>query len=75
MSNQRTHSAPTGSADRKPGWRMREGLQIGDGLVRPVRILLLVQFRLRKHVVQLIDGHLIEGDHVLEFLQLQKEGE
>jgi hypothetical protein len=35
-------------------------------------VLLLVQLGLRERVVQIIDGHLVEGNHVLELLQLEE---
>ena len=35
-------------------------------------MLLLVQLGLRERVVQIVDGHLVEGNHVLELLQLEE---
>lgn len=35
----------------------------------------LVQLRFRESVVQIFDGHLVEGNHVLEFVQLGKKKE
>lgn len=46
------------------------GLQIRNGLVGPVGIFDLVQLGLREGVVEVLDGHLVEGDHVVEFIQL-----
>lgn len=47
------------------------GLQIGNGLVGPVGVFDLVQLGLGEGVVEVLDGHLIEGDHVLELGQLR----
>lgn len=46
-------------------------LQIGNGLVGPVGVLDLVQLGLGESVVQVIDGHLIERDHVVKLGQLR----
>lgn len=40
------------------------GLQFRNGLVRPVWVFDLVQLGLGEGVVEVLDGHLIEGDHV-----------
>lgn len=49
-------------------------LQFSNGFVRPVRMFLFVQLRFWESVVQVFDGHLVEGNHVLEFVQLGEEG-
>lgn len=46
-------------------------LQIGNGLVGPVRVFDLVQLGLGESVVQVVDGHLIERDHVVKLGQLR----
>lgn len=38
----------------------------------PVWVLDLVQLGLREGVVEILDGHLVEGNHVLEVIQLRK---
>lgn len=50
-------------------------LQIRNRFVWPVRMFGLVQLRFRESVVQIFDGHLVEGNHVLEFVQLGKKKE
>lgn len=49
------------------------GLQFSNGLVGPVGMFDLVQLCLRESVVEVLNGHLIEGDHVLEFIQLKTQ--
>lgn len=49
---------------------MERRLQICNGLVWPVGVFDLVQLGLGEGVVQVLDGHLVEGDHVLELGQL-----
>ena len=49
------------------------GLQFGNGLVGPVGMFDLVQLCLREGVVEVLNGHLIEGDHVLKLIQLKKK--
>lgn len=45
-------------------------LQFCNGLVWPVGVFDLVQLGLGEGVVEVLDGHLVEGDHVLELGQL-----
>lgn len=54
---------------RAPSWAASEVL---DGLVGPVRVLLLVHLGFWEDLVQVIDGHLIKGNYVPNFLQLQR---
>lgn len=46
-------------------------LQFCNGLMGPVRVFDLVQLCLGEDAVEVLDGHLIEGDHVLKFSQLK----
>lgn len=46
-------------------------LQLCNGLMGPVRVFDLVQLCLGEDAVEVLDGHLIEGDHVLKFSQLK----
>lgn len=50
------------------------GLQVCNGLVGPVRVFDLVQPGFREGGVEVFNGHLIKGDHVLKFIQLNKTG-
>lgn len=50
-------------------------LQISNGFVWPVRMFDFVQLCFGESVVQIFDGHLVEGNHVLEFVQLGKKKE
>lgn len=52
-----------------PSWPVS---QVLDGLMRPVRVLLLVQLGFREELIQVINGHLIKGDDVLHLFQLQR---
>lgn len=52
------------------GLEVERPLQICNGLVWPVGVFDLVQLGLGEGVVQVLDGHLVEGDHVLELGQL-----
>lgn len=50
-------------------------LQFCNGLVWPVGVFDLVQLGLWEGVVEVLDGHLVEGDHVLELGQLMADGQ
>lgn len=52
-----------------PSWPVS---QVLDGLMRPVRVLLLVQLGFWEDLIQVINSHLIKGDDVLHLLQLQR---
>lgn len=46
------------------------GLQFRNGLVGPVGVFDFVQLGLWESVVEILYGHLVEGDHVLKLIQL-----
>ena len=46
--------------------------QVLDGLVGPVRVLLFVQLGFWEDLIQVINGHLVKGNYVPHFLQLQR---
>lgn len=50
-------------------------LQFSNGLVGPVRMFDLVQFGFGEGAVQVLDGHLVKGDHVLELGHLSSNME
>lgn len=52
---------------------MERHLQVCNGLVWPVGVFDLVQLGLREGVVEVLDGHLVEGDHILELGQLRAD--
>lgn len=45
-------------------------LQVSNGLVWPIRVLGLVQRGLWECGIQILNGHLLKGNHVFELLQL-----
>lgn len=49
---------------------MERHLQICNGLVWPVGVFDLVQLGLGEDFIEVLDGHLVEGDHVVELGQL-----
>lgn len=63
-----------------PKWKIHDieygkvvHLQFSNGFVWPVRMFHSVQLCFWECIVQVVDGHLVEGNHVLEFVQLGKE--